>query len=69
MPFINEREDDEETQQTLDHLDGCITRVLDRVRMRVTICTHESGWTEETTRPFVDVGEFVGWTIVWGRGW
>ena len=66
MSFVNEREDDDETQQTLDHLYWCITGVLDRVRMRVVTCTYESGWAEETTRTFVDVGEVVGETIVWG---
>ena len=67
LPFVDEREDDEETQQALDYLDGCVARVLDGVRMGAIICTYEGGWAEETTGAFVDIGEVDGG--VWGCGW
>ena len=63
LSFVDEREDNEETQQTLDYLYECVARVLDGVRMRAIICTYEGGWAEETTGAFVDVGEVDG---VWG---
>lgn len=62
MSLVDERKDDEETQQTLDYLYGA----LGRAEARVMVCTHESSWTEETTGMFVDVGEVVGETILGG---
>ena len=64
MSFVDEREDDEETQQTLDDLCGSTTLMLDRIGMTAATCTHESSWAEETAGAFVDVGEVVGDSIV-----
>ena len=65
LSLVDEREDDEEAQQTLDYLWRRVARVLDCVGVSVMICTHESGWAEETTRVSVDVGEVAGDVIVW----
>lgn len=66
MSLVDERKDDEETQQTLDYLYGHITGVLDRAGATSVVKTHESGWTEETAGVFVDVGEVVRESILGG---
>ena len=62
MSLVDEGEDDEEAEKSLDYL-YCGIRSPQGGTM---ICTHESGWTEETTRVLVDVGEVVGDSILGG---
>ena len=63
MSFVDEREDDEETQQALDSLWRTMC-VSDHIRMRAAIRTHEGSWAEETAGAFVDVGVVVGGPVV-----